>query len=100
MPKKSKYRENRLVGDLIWTVVQMKCLAMYITNQKLSLDKFIIGNVQNIFIDHDLYLISHDFWHKRKMYNFDHVLLAIAYNKPDSLTQFRFNMWRIVGKNT
>jgi len=35
-------------------------------------------------MEHDLYLISNDFWHKRKMYNFDsyNVLLAIATNTP------------------
>ncbi len=49
--KKSKYWENRLV-------VQMKFLAMHITNQKLSFDIFTVGNLQNIFMEHDLYLIS------------------------------------------
>ncbi len=39
-------------------VVQMKFLAMYITNQKLSFDIFTVGNLQNIFMEHDLYLIS------------------------------------------
>ncbi len=34
----------------------MKYLAMHITNQKLSFDIFTIGNVQNIFMEHDLYL--------------------------------------------
>ncbi len=36
----------------------MKFLAMYITNQKLRFDTFKVGNVQNIFMEHDLYLIS------------------------------------------
>ncbi len=39
-------------------VVQMKSLAMHIMNQKLSFDIFRVGNVQNIFLDHDFYLIS------------------------------------------
>ncbi len=47
--KKSKYREK---------VVQMKTLAMHITNQKLSFDIFMVWNLQNIFMEHDLYLIS------------------------------------------
>ncbi len=38
--------------------VQMKLLAMHITNQKLSFDIFTVGNLQNIFMKHDLYLIS------------------------------------------
>ncbi len=35
-------------------------------------------------MEHDVYLISNDFWHKIKMYNFDpyNVLLAIASNIP------------------
>ncbi len=41
-----------------------------------------VENLQNIFMEHDLYLL--DFWHKRKMDNFDsyNVLLAIATNIP------------------
>ncbi len=33
-------------------------LTMYVTNQKLSFDIFTIGTLQNIFMEHDLYLIS------------------------------------------
>ncbi len=36
----------------------MKFLAMHIIKQKLSFDKFTVGNLQNIFMEHDLYLIS------------------------------------------
>ncbi len=39
-------------------VVQMKFLAMHITNQKLTFDIFTVGNLQNIFMEHDLYLMS------------------------------------------
>ncbi len=35
----------------------MKFLVMHITNQKLSFDIFMV-NLQNIFMEHDLYLIS------------------------------------------
>ncbi len=38
--------------------VQMKFLAMHITNQKLSFDIFTVRNLQNIFMEHELYLIS------------------------------------------
>ncbi len=43
-------------------------------------------NLQNIFMEH-LYLIPNDFWHKRKIYNFDpyNVFLAIARNIPQRL---------------
>ncbi len=43
---------------ITFKVVQMKFLAMHITNQKLSFDLFTVGNLQNIFKEHDLYLIS------------------------------------------
>ncbi len=49
--KKSKYWENH------FKVVQIKFLAMHITNQKLSFDVFMIGNVQNIFMEHDLNIL-------------------------------------------
>ncbi len=35
----------------------MKFLAMDITNQKLSFNICTVGNLQNIFMEHDLYLI-------------------------------------------
>ncbi len=43
---------------ITFKVVQIKFLAMNITNQKLSFDIFTVRNVQNIFMVHDLYLIS------------------------------------------
>ncbi len=39
-------------------IVQINFLAVQITNQKLSFNIFTVGNLSNIFIDHDLYLIS------------------------------------------
>ncbi len=39
-------------------VVQMKFLAMHITNQKLSFHIFMVVNLLNIFMELDLYLIS------------------------------------------
>ncbi len=46
------------IEKIAFKVVQMKFLAMHITNQKLSFDIFTVGNLQNIFMEHDLYLIS------------------------------------------
>ncbi len=46
------------IEKIAFKVVQMKFLAMHITNQKLSFDIFTVGNVQNIFMEHDLYLMS------------------------------------------
>ncbi len=39
-------------------VVQMKSLAMHITYQQWSLYMFMVRNVQNILMEHDLYLMS------------------------------------------
>ncbi len=76
-----RVQKNLNIEKITFKVVQMKSLAMHITNQKLSFDIFTVGNLQNIFNEHDLYLISEWFWHKRKINNFDpyNVLLAIAY---------------------
>ncbi len=40
----------------------MKSLAMHITNQKLSFDIFTVGNLQNIFMEHDLYFFDFIDW--------------------------------------
>ncbi len=77
--------KNLNIEKIIFKVVQMKFLAMHITNQKLSFDIFTVGNVQHscnmIFTEY-----PNDFWQK-KMYNFDpyNVLLAIATNIPQRL---------------
>ncbi len=42
---------------LTFKVVQIKFLAMHITNQKLSFDIFRGENVQNIFMEHDLNIL-------------------------------------------
>ncbi len=51
-------KKNPNIEKTAFTVVQMKFLAMYITNQKVSFYIFTAGNLQNIFMEHDLYLIS------------------------------------------
>ncbi len=50
--------KNLNIEKIIFKVVQMKFLAMHITNQKLSFDIFTVGNLLNIFMEHNLYLIS------------------------------------------
>ncbi len=50
-------QKNLNIEKIIFKVVQIKFLAMHITNQKLSFDIFTVGNVLNIFMEHDLYLI-------------------------------------------
>ncbi len=53
-----RVQKNLNIEKITFKVVQMKFLAMHITNQKLSFDIFTVGNLQNIFMEHDLYLIS------------------------------------------
>ncbi len=43
---------------IAFKVVQTKFLAMHITNQKLSFNIFMVRDLPNIFMEHDLYLIS------------------------------------------
>ncbi len=51
-------QKNQNNEKIAFKVVQMKFLAMHLTNQKLvSFDLFTVGNLQNIFMEHDLYLI-------------------------------------------
>ncbi len=71
-------QKNLNIEKITFKVVQMKSLAMHITNQKLSFAIFTVRNLQNIFMEHDLYLIS------KKIDNFDpyNVLLAIVTNIP------------------
>ncbi len=51
-------QKNINIEKIVFKVVQMKFLAMHITNKKLSFDIFTVGNLLNIFIEHDLYLMS------------------------------------------
>ncbi len=76
---------NKKIEKITFKIVQMKFLEMHITNQKLSFDIFTVGNLQNIFMERNLY--PNEFWHKRKMDNFDpyNVLSAIATNIPQRL---------------
>ncbi len=49
-----RVQKNLNIEKITFKVVQMKFLAMHITNQKLSFDIFTVGNLQNIFMEHDL----------------------------------------------
>ncbi len=53
-----RVQKNQNIEKITFKVVQMKFLVMHITNQKESFDIFTVGNLQNIFMEHDLYLIS------------------------------------------
>ncbi len=50
-------QKNLNIEKITFKVVQMKFLAMHITNQKLSFDIFTVGNLQNIFMEHDLNIL-------------------------------------------
>ncbi len=64
-----RMQKNLNIEKIIFKDVQIKFL-MHITKQKLSFDRFMVGNVPNIFMEHDLNILMF-FWHKRKMDNFD-----------------------------
>ncbi len=51
-------KKNQNIEKIAFKVVQIKFLAMHITNQKKLFDIFTVGHLQNIFMKHDLYLIS------------------------------------------
>ncbi len=46
-------QKNLNIEKIAFKVVQIKLLAMHIMNQKLSFDIFMVGNLQNIFMEHD-----------------------------------------------
>ncbi len=50
-------KKNLNIEKIIFKVVQIKFLAMHIINKKNSFTIFTVGNLQNIFMEHDLYLI-------------------------------------------
>ncbi len=50
-------KKNLNIEKITFKVVQMKFLAMHITNQKLSFDIFTVGNLLNIFMEHDLNIL-------------------------------------------
>ncbi len=52
-----RVQKNLNIEKITFKVVQMKFLAMHITNQKLSFDIFTVGNLLNIFIGHDLNIL-------------------------------------------
>ncbi len=49
---------NRNIETISFKVLLMKFLAIHTTNQKLSFDLFTVGTLQNISVEHDLYLMS------------------------------------------
>ncbi len=52
-----KKKKNYNIEKIAFKVVQMKFLAMHITNQKLRFDIFTVGHLQNIVMEHDLNIL-------------------------------------------
>jgi len=52
-----RVQKNLNIEKIIFKVVQMKFLAMHINNQKLSFNIFTVGNVQNMFMEHDINIL-------------------------------------------
>ncbi len=46
------------IEKITFKTVQIKFLAIHINNQNWRFDLFTVRNLQNIFVEHDLYLIS------------------------------------------
>ncbi len=53
-----RVQKNLNIEKIAFKFVKMKFLAMHITNSKLSFDIFTVRHLQNIFMEHDLYLMS------------------------------------------
>ncbi len=45
------------IEKITFKVVQIKFLAMHITKQKLRFVMFTVGNLQKIYLEHDLYIL-------------------------------------------
>ncbi len=72
-------QKNLNIEKITFKVVQMKFLAMHINNQKLSFDIFTVGNLLNIFMEHDLNILM---IFGIKVFDPYNVLLSIATNIP------------------
>ncbi len=57
-----RVQTNLNIEKITFKVVQIKFLAMHITNKKIWFDIFMVRHVQNNFMEHDLSLISKLFW--------------------------------------
>ncbi len=53
-----RVQRNHNIEKIAFKVVQIKFLTMHITKQKLRFYLFTVRNLQNVFMEHVLYLIS------------------------------------------
>ncbi len=49
--------KNQNIEKITFKVVQIKFLAMHITNQNVRFDIFTVKKIQNIFMEHDLNIL-------------------------------------------
>ncbi len=54
----SEGAKNLNIETIAFKVVQIKFFALHFTNQKIRFYIFTVGNLQNILMEHDLYLMS------------------------------------------
>jgi len=66
-------KENLNIEKIIFKVVQMKFLATHITNQKIFFYVFTVGNLKNIFMEHDFNILM-IFGIKEKCIIFTHTM--------------------------
>ncbi len=80
-------QKNLNIEKIIFKDVQIKFLAMHITNQKLRFHIFTVGNLLNIFMEHYFLLNILIIFGIKKINNFDpyNVFLAITTNIPQRL---------------
>ncbi len=52
------HKKNLNTEKIAFKVVHIKFLAMHITNKKIRFNIFTVRNIQNIFMEHDLFSIS------------------------------------------
>ncbi len=69
-----RVQKNLNIGKFAFKFVQMKFLAMHNTNQKLSFDIVMVGNLLNIFMELDLSLMSYFFGIKEKSIILTHTM--------------------------
>ncbi len=91
-----RVQTNLNIEKIAFKVVQIKFLAMHITNQKWSFYIFTVIHLLNIFMEQDILI---EFWLK-KINNFDpyNVFLAIATNIPQRLKTFlvQGHIWLLI----